>query len=264
MEKLTQSWFPFDLYETFLAFKHARKRTIDTVTAKGLGRLCRSYFEKRCELRLRLPLERNHTLEVPQPSGRITCTTAEQQKRQIQNSAEAFKLEQQARQAKRNPKKLAKPSGDKHGGRHQGGGGRVFDTAKQARSEKAECEAILRVSMPTTSTQTRCSDRSVVLLIFLSRGSDRGQGRWDSWLGWHVCDSQQEGETRRSRHLCPPIPFFFCLFCLCAFLCHRSENRQMMRIRTSLVTDCFIVTERRHKCSNPSRGLGPIKNCDEH
>ncbi|CAM9538403.1 unnamed protein product [Ectocarpus sp. 12 AP-2014] len=63
----------------------------------------------------------------------------------IQNSAEAFKLEQQARQAKRYPKTLAKPSGDKHGGRHQGGGGgRVFDTAKQARSEKAECEAILR------------------------------------------------------------------------------------------------------------------------
>lgn len=80
---------------------------------------------------------------------------------------------------------MAKSSGDKHGGRHQGGGGgRVFDTAKQARSEKAECEAILRVSMPKTSTHQHSSG---VLLFSVSLGRDKSQqktqqGRYGSWL----------------------------------------------------------------------------------
>lgn len=63
---------------------------------------------------------------------------------QMQSSVQAFKIEHQSRQAKRGP--MAKPGkNQRQGGRNQGGGGRVFDTAKQARSEKEECEAILRV-----------------------------------------------------------------------------------------------------------------------
>lgn len=64
---------------------------------------------------------------------------------QIQSSAKAFKLEHQSKQAKRNP--MAKSgAGRRQAGRNQAGGERTFETAKQARSEKAECDAILRVT----------------------------------------------------------------------------------------------------------------------
>ena len=60
--------------------------------------------------------------------------------KQIQNSAKTFKLEHQAKQAKKNAKN--KTNKTSRGGCEDGGG---FETAKQARSEKEECENILRV-----------------------------------------------------------------------------------------------------------------------
>lgn len=62
----------------------------------------------------------------------------------MQNSAQMFKLEHQSKQAKKNPK--PKAADVRQGGRTQGGGGGcTFENLKQARSEKQECEAILRV-----------------------------------------------------------------------------------------------------------------------
>lgn len=63
----------------------------------------------------------------------------------MQNSAQTFKLEHQSKQAKKNPKPKAAER-RRQGGRAQGGAGCTFETAKQARSEKQECEAILRAS----------------------------------------------------------------------------------------------------------------------
>ncbi|CAM9875835.1 unnamed protein product, partial [Hapterophycus canaliculatus] len=62
----------------------------------------------------------------------------------MQSSARSFKLEHQSRPAKKNTR--AKPGGPrkKQGERNHGGCGCAFETAKEARSEKAECEAILR------------------------------------------------------------------------------------------------------------------------
>lgn len=62
----------------------------------------------------------------------------------MQHSAQMFKMEHQSKQAKRNPKPNAAER--QQGGRTHGGGGRTFETAKQARSEKHECEAFLRAS----------------------------------------------------------------------------------------------------------------------
>lgn len=62
----------------------------------------------------------------------------------MQSSAQSFKMEQQSRQAKRNPPTAERRQGGRTNG--SGGGGCTFETAKQARSEKQECEAILRAS----------------------------------------------------------------------------------------------------------------------
>lgn len=71
----------------------------------------------------------------------------------------------------------------------------------------------------------------------------------------HVCNNQQDGEHTEAATCVPPIRFVFSL------LVHllMSQNRkpsEWCEQETSLVNDCFIVTKRRHKCSNPSRGLG--------
>ncbi|CAM9720883.1 unnamed protein product, partial [Laminaria digitata] len=58
----------------------------------------------------------------------------------IQNGAKTFKLEHQSKQANKNAKAKGKGKANR-GGREAG---RVFETAKQARSEKEECENILR------------------------------------------------------------------------------------------------------------------------
>lgn len=89
----------------------------------------------------------------PPPPPPLTCVPRFVSPRcthlQLQKSAKMYQMECQAKQAKqgKQAKKVNSPNKfkAKKGGGHAEGG---FETAKQARSEKDECEAMLRVRNP--------------------------------------------------------------------------------------------------------------------